>query len=726
MSSAASSDKYQQEMDTMALYAEKVDSILKDMLQVLFTEQPSDPLEYMIDYLVSLKKERDGRSDSDSDHAEDDDDFVSDAPLPKSMPAPKPYQGGRRRTAVSAEPVSAMTSGPRERVVHAKSAEQKVNIRDAIVDNILFAALDSNQLEIVVDAMFERKCPAGDSIIKQGEDGDNFYIVSDGECECYVAFNGKPATLVKTYSKGEAFGELALMYNCPRAATVKAKTDVSLWAMDRLTFRQVLMDTTASKRQRYEQFLEGISLLSSLDRYERAKVSDALVERVYEDGEYIIKQGERGDNFYILEEGAARATKSIKGSNQPLEVMRMKPGDYFGELALLNDAPRAANVIAIGRVKVACLDRSSFTRLLGPCEEILSRNMQNYLHYEKQSYENKIAAVRGMDSSSTSDKEDNDDSDTIADLPPAPAGPSRRTVRRRTAVSSEPVSAMSEGLNETIETFPKSTEQKNQILHAIRNNFLFMSLDENQKNLVIDTMKEMTFNAGDSIIKQGENGDYFYVLDQGTCECFVSRGKTEAPLLVKTYEHSESFGELALMYNCPRAATVTAKTPVTVWAMGRVAFRRILMETTASKRSLFESFLESVPLLSSLDRYERAKVADALVECSFAEGEYVIRQGEAGDNFYIVEDGTAIATKQVNPQSAPVQVMQYSKGSYFGELALLSDVGRAANVIATSALKCVKLDRSAFVRLLGPCDEILKRNSDQYKQIESQIKAESS
>eukprot|EP00455_Lapot_gusevi_P044843 TRINITY_DN565_c0_g1_i7.p1 TRINITY_DN565_c0_g1~~TRINITY_DN565_c0_g1_i7.p1 ORF type:complete len:682 (-),score=261.92 TRINITY_DN565_c0_g1_i7:417-2462(-) len=651
-----------------------------------------------------------------------------EAPLPPA-PAPVSYNRGRRRTAVSAEPVSVMSVAHFQPIVHPKSEEQKADIRESIQDNILFQALDRQQLDMVVDAMFERRCSPDEAIITQGEQGDNFYIVSEGVCECFVAGKGKPPVLVKTYRKGESFGELALMYNCPRAATVKAKTDVKLWAMDRMVFRQVLLETTASKRKRYEDFLENVSLLASLDRYERAKIADALTERVFEAGEYVLRQGERGDYFYIIEEGEAKATKSLRPGEEPIEVAQMAAGSYFGELALLNDAPRAANVIAVTHLKVAMLDRSSFTRLLGPCDDILSRNMDNYLHYERQSYESKLQAVRGQEE--TEDKsedksEDKNEAEPVAPLLAAPApARSRATMRRRTAVSSEPVAVMAESQGTQLVMYPKSEIQSARILTAIKDNFLFQPLDDSQRATVVGTMKEMRFEAGAVIIRQGDAGDNFYVLEEGNCECYLKRG-SEAPILVKTYARGESFGELALMYNCPRAATVIAQTEVTCWAMDRLAFRRVLMETTASKRSLYESFLETVPLLSTLDRYERAKVADALVEVSFADGEYVIRQGEAGDNFYIVESGEAYATKQLSPNTPPVEVYRYKRGGYFGELALLSDAPRAANVIASGSLKCVMLDRSSFVRLLGPCDEILKRNSTEYELIDKQVQEASS
>lgn len=85
-----------------------------------------------------------------------------------------------------------------------------------------------------------------------------------------------------------------------------------------------------------------------------------------------------------------------------------------------------------------------------------------------------------------------------------------------------------------------------------------------------------------------------------------------------------------------------------------------------------------------------------------------------GDVFYIVVEGEASATKTLEPGKAPVEVKKYSKASYFGELALLKGEPRAANIVAKTPLKLISLDRNSFKRLLGPIEEILKRNSEQY------------
>ena len=104
-------------------------------------------------------------------------------------------------------------------------------------------------------------------------------------------------------------------------------------------------------------------------------MADAVKEKKFKTGDTVITQGESGDIFFILVEGEAKATLNDDPNKA---VMNYKPGDYFGELALLRGEPRAANVIAESDLKTICLDRKSFKRLLGPLDDILKRNMGNY------------------------------------------------------------------------------------------------------------------------------------------------------------------------------------------------------------------------------------------------------------------------------------------------------------------------------------------------------------
>lgn len=159
------------------------------------------------------------------------------------------------------------------------------------------------------------------------------------------------------------------MYNAPRAATVISTAKSLLWQLDRMTFRRILMTNASERRKMYEGFLEDVALLDGLKPYERAKIADALETVKFKAGQNIITEGEPGENFYMLELGEALAYKH--GVDGP--VKEYSRGGYFGELALLNDKPRAASVVAKTDCKVARLGRDGFKRLLGPLESSMRK-----------------------------------------------------------------------------------------------------------------------------------------------------------------------------------------------------------------------------------------------------------------------------------------------------------------------------------------------------------------
>ncbi|RMZ81368.1 hypothetical protein DV738_g2320, partial [Chaetothyriales sp. CBS 135597] len=295
-----------------------------------------------------------------------------------SQPLPSNY-GGNRRTSVSAESMqpdadSANWKPPK----HHKTPDQLERLKTAVAGNFLFSQLDEDSFATVLGALSEKAIPAPNiKVISQGDEGDYFYVIEDGQFDVYINPSGSlqpgpdgQGNKVASIGPGGSFGELALMYNAPRAATVvSASKRSTLWALDRITFRRILMTNASEKRKMYEGFLEEVPLLSSLKPYERSKIADALESVKVAAGEKIIVEGEPGDAFYLLETGEAAAYKS--GVAEP--VKEYKRGDFFGELALLDDKPRAASVVAKTEVKVAKLGRDGFKRLLGPVESIMRR-----------------------------------------------------------------------------------------------------------------------------------------------------------------------------------------------------------------------------------------------------------------------------------------------------------------------------------------------------------------
>ena len=229
--------------------------------------------------------------------------------------------------------------------------------------------------------MDEKRFKSGQDVITQGDNGDCLYFVETGNLDCYKQFSkGTEPVLVKKYQPGDSFGELALLYNAPRAATIRAVSDeVITWVLDRETFNHIVRDAAQKKREKYESFLKKVEILSTIDSYEIMQISDAIKSATYQKDDYIIREGEMGDVFYILEEGECVATKTLEPGKPDTVIKDYGVGDYFGERALIKGEPRYANIIVKSDIaKVISLDRTSFKRLLGPIEDLLKRNIEKY------------------------------------------------------------------------------------------------------------------------------------------------------------------------------------------------------------------------------------------------------------------------------------------------------------------------------------------------------------
>eukprot|EP00923_Selenidium_pygospionis_P039369 GHVN01068487.1.p1 GENE.GHVN01068487.1~~GHVN01068487.1.p1 ORF type:complete len:416 (-),score=51.96 GHVN01068487.1:189-1436(-) len=400
----------------MEYISQSVNPIFEPLTTRMVLERPADPAQFMADWLdtelkvyatpvkeeiETLKREnkklRDvlgsAKSDSrtlskldaadqptgDSDESDRDDDDEDDEV--GDLPEVARPNFNRPRHSVSAEAYGEWNKKQEYVPVKVeKTAEQVARINGVLSESFLFSSLDAKDQDIIVGAMKEKVLTEKTRVIQQGDDGNEMYVIEKGQFNCYIkkADDSNGEICVKECFPGDAFGELALLYNAPRAASVESVGAATLWALDRETFNHIVKDAAAKKRTLHENFLTKVPLLAGMDPYERSKVADALRCESYKDGEFILKQGEVGDKFYLLETGEAVATKSFVPGQPPQQVLEYKVGDYFGELALLNNDPRAANVVARGDAVVVCLDRKSFQRLLGPIQEMLLRNKERY------------------------------------------------------------------------------------------------------------------------------------------------------------------------------------------------------------------------------------------------------------------------------------------------------------------------------------------------------------
>jgi len=243
-------------------------------------------------------------------------------------------------------------------------------IDNALADNFIFASLSQKERRLLIDAMMQETVPAGSIIIQQGNIGDYFYVVDDG----YVSFS-VDGNHVGSCSRGASFGELALLYNCPRAATCIATSECRLWKVDQHTFRHMLANNTANQQKDILYVVKKVPFLAELDDSVLTKISDALTSVVFQEGERIINKGDIGEVFYIIREGTVKVHDIGFGDSQYVDQY-LGQSDWFGERALLTGEPRVANVTATSHCVCLCLSRDTFEKTLGPLQDLIDHAMK--------------------------------------------------------------------------------------------------------------------------------------------------------------------------------------------------------------------------------------------------------------------------------------------------------------------------------------------------------------
>lgn len=228
--------------------------------------------------------------------------------------------------------------------------------------------------------------PRGVVLIKQGDPGDYFYIMKSGHCNIYKTDRSQSDIItipdntldtdecirklgpqVNEVSPGVGVGDLALLYGAPRAATVITTVESSFWAIHGTDFRIFIRMQREAEIQRYIGFLKHVEVLKQLKKNELFALAQACTPEYYGDGQDIVTQGDQGNTFYFIEDG--KVDVLVSGN----KVAELGSNSYFGEAALLNNAPRNATCRSVGETKVAALDRESFDNLLGPLKSILER-----------------------------------------------------------------------------------------------------------------------------------------------------------------------------------------------------------------------------------------------------------------------------------------------------------------------------------------------------------------
>eukprot|EP00929_Paragymnodinium_shiwhaense_P064533 TRINITY_DN3231_c0_g1_i1.p1 TRINITY_DN3231_c0_g1~~TRINITY_DN3231_c0_g1_i1.p1 ORF type:complete len:791 (-),score=234.88 TRINITY_DN3231_c0_g1_i1:226-2598(-) len=403
------------------------------------------------------------------------------------------------------------------------------------------------------------------------------------------------------------------------------------------------------------EFLSKVPLFRPLGPDLLEMIADSLVQVEYMASDTIIRQGDVGFEFFVIQSGFASVNVMSDGEKDGKKVASLSPGDYFGEQALLFDDTRAATITAETPLRAFKLSRAKFEDL----------GLKGKLEFGKRK------AVG--------------------------AGAARKVEGRGPS--------------------PKTEEESNLIQRALRANEnlnAMVTLDDKRLTEVTRYCWKQEVEAGKEVITAGAlNADFFYIVQDGAFDVILpssgggesAESKINAQIEIAA---GGSFGELALLYYAPRAATVKAKVKSTVWVLDRTNFKQILMSSAEDTISRYVTYLERIEILAPLLKDEKVQVAQALVEVEFLKDELITEQGQCGDHVYILyegettvfQDGKEKCKMSASPNQAQI----------FGERALLLNEPRSATVKVTSEVaKTLTIDRATFNMMLCPLEDLTNR-----------------
>jgi len=422
---------------------------------------------------------------------------------------------------------------------------------------------------------------------------------------------------------------------------------------------------TVKAFQEVMEFIGNIPLFKRLPAADRPKMACEFVLKKFSPGSVIIRQGDDGNEFFVIKSGQAKVTIKKPDEDDEMHVATLGKGDYFGEGSLLRNEPRNASITATEDLLSLSITRENFEK----------QNLREKLKFARREA---VAAVVRKVPQKEEDK-----------------GPTTKT-----------------------------QEEKELIIGAVEANGKLMDvlqLDQSQILMLADKAWRKKVPEDTELIKQGDLfAEHFYIVQSGQFGVFIQKESAQsveeamkAHNKVGNIHPGASFGELALMYHAPRAATVKAQEDSEVWVVGRRDFKDICMRQEAQKTKEIADIVRKIDLFQPLLNEEREKMAQSMVEISFKSGEIIIEQNAEGDSFWlltqgeieVVKDGGVVASLKAN----------YAEGGcpHFGETALLYDEPRTATIrVVSQTARALVLDRESFVLTLGSLSDLLKAERD--------------
>jgi cGMP-dependent protein kinase len=479
----------------------------------------------------------------------------------------------------------------------AKTDSDKELISAALSKHFIFVSLSPENQRVIIEVMKHYRMAAREVVFEQGKPAANFFILATGRLE--VVVENRQVNIIKP---GEGFGELALLHDTPRSATIRTIEPCSMWAVDGKTFRQFLQTVNSQNYVENKAFVNSVQIFASLTDEQRENLVNALTSQQFNSGQKIVNEGDPGELFYIIKDGTVSCTKG------GIEIRRLSKGEFFGEQALLYGGTRTATITAVeGQVKCVAIGRHDLEQVLGNhLQHIIYRNTQR-MAFERNDVLKRLnrdqtdrlidnMVVRTYTNGQIVIPQGHPKGAKLWVVLKGALGPNGFRIEAETlaclgeqSLSEGATGAFAEALlaigdqvhiaeierakfEECIGGGITQATVNNEALSVLKRVPLLRGLAPDRLPVLIQALLIREYRDSEVIVQQRSRGDMLFIVKSGKVEV-VKDGVN-----IRTITKHDYFGERSVLFDEIRTATVVARGPVSCWTLQKSDFLVIINE----------------------------------------------------------------------------------------------------------------------------------------------------
>ena len=517
---------------------------------------------------------------------------------------------------------------------------EKDFIRQTLCQHFLFKETNNKIITQLINSMELERLQPNQILYEENSIGEKFYIVKEGILEESFKNKNEP----KIYKEGDTFGELALLEKRKREGTIISKDNSILYSLKGQIFRNIVEKINKEEQKERLEFLSIVPIFHSINKNQLNNIILNMFTCSFDQGQLIFKEGETGYSFYIIKTGMV----NCESKNGDLK-RTLQSKDYFGEYAVLFDMPRSLNVraktkVILYKISTALLEESlghdyrtiilkSILREALACSKHLS--LLGSIYYINEIYQNtKIILFKNeeivpleekninnnannnnnLNNNSSSNTNDNDnkiiyviisgnfvyknnnENKIIAkrsQLFGEDYLDNKNSVKRYTIYAEGECRVMKLLIKDALKAMNIKIKSNKIIsflehLNYMQKTEMFRNTSINKLIQICSLMKKEKFDPNEYIFEKGSKADKFYVIKKGSV--IVWRDEKR----IRELEKGNCFGELALLSNEPRSATLQAKDYCTLYVLEKNDFinsiDKKLLEYLNVKMSLLDDF----------------------------------------------------------------------------------------------------------------------------------------